>query len=137
MVLLRRALWGSRGGRVCGWLPGLGGCLLGLQVASVGGCGRGRVVVRGWFWVTRVGFGGWCGLLEWVGLVLGRDWGLGMLRGWDPRVGLRPRGFGGCGLVAEGLVGFWWCAGLWVARWVGCRLGLLDGGGRGRVVVRG
>ena len=52
-------------------------------------------------------------------------------------MGLRPRDFGGCGLVAEGFVGFWWCVGFWVAPWVGCRLGLVDGGGRGRVVVRG
>ena len=42
-----------------------------------------------------------------------------------------------CGLVAEGFVGFCRCAGLWVAPWVGCRLGLLDGGSRGLVVVRG
>ena len=49
---------------------------------------------------------------------------LSLVRGWDPRVGLRPRGFGGCGLVAEGFVGFWWCAGLWVAPWIWCQLGL-------------
>ena len=36
--------------------------------------------------------------------------------------------------VAEGFVIFWWCAGLSVAPWVGCRLGLVDGGGRGRVL---
>ena len=35
---------------------------------------------------------------------------LSLVRGWDPTVGLRPRGLGGCGLVAEGFVGFWWCA---------------------------
>ena len=62
---------------------------------------------------------------------------LSLVRGWDPRVGLRPRGLGGCGLVAEGFVGFWWCAGLWVAPWVGCLLGFVDGGGCGLVVVRG
>ena len=49
---------------------------------------------------------------------------LSLVRGWDPRVGLRPRGLGGCGLVAEGFVGFWWCAGLWVAPWVGVSVGL-------------
>ena len=27
---------------------------------------------------------------------------LSLVRGWDPRVGLHPRGLGGCGLVAEG-----------------------------------
>ena len=51
-------------------------------------------------------------------------------------MGLHPRGLSGCGLVAEGFVGFWWCAGLWVAPWVGCRLGFVDGGGCGLVVVR-
>ena len=70
-----------------------------------------------WFWV---GFGVWV----WYGV-------------WDPRVGLRPRVFCGCGLVAEGFVGFWWCAGLWVAPWVECQLGLLDGCCSGLVVVRG
>ena len=62
---------------------------------------------------------------------------LSLVRGWDPRVGLQPRGVGGCSLVAEGFVGFWWCAGLWVAPWVGCRLGFVDGGGCGLVVVKG
>ena len=38
-------------------------------------------------------------------------------------MGLRPLGLSGCGLVAEGFFGFWWCAGLWVASWVGCWLG--------------
>ena len=34
-------------------------------------------------------------------------------------------------------MGFWWCAGLSVAPWVGCQLGLVDGCGRGWIVVRG
>ena len=38
---------------------------------------------------------------------------LSLVRGFDPRVGLRPRGLGGCGLVAEGFVGFWHGVGLW------------------------
>ena len=62
---------------------------------------------------------------------------LSLVRGWDPRVGLHTRGLSGCGLVAEGFVGLWWCAGLWLAPWVGCQLGLVDGGGCGLVVVRG
>ena len=40
-----------------------------------------------------------------------------LVRGWAPSVGLRPRVFGGCGLVAEGFVGLWWCTVLWVAPW--------------------
>ena len=66
----------------------------------------------------------------------------------DPRVGLRSRGLGGCGLVAAGIMGLWWCTvrGLWVApqAWApslrfGCWLGLrlLDGCCCGLVVVRG
>ena len=51
-----------------------------------------------------------------------------LVRGWDPRVGLHPRGLSGRGLVVEGFVGFWWCAGLWVA---------LDGCCCGLVVVKG
>ena len=44
------------------------------------------------------------------------------------------------GLVgAEGFVGIWWCAGWWVAPWVGCLLGFVDGSccQCGLVVVRG
>ena len=62
---------------------------------------------------------------------------LSLVRGWDPGVGLRPWGLGGCGLVVEGFVGFWWCAGLWVAPWVGCQLGFVDGCICSLVVVRG
>ena len=62
---------------------------------------------------------------------------LSLVRGWDPRVGLHPPGLSGCGLVAEGFVGVLWCAGLWVARWVGCQLGFVDGSRCGLVVVKG
>ena len=34
-------------------------------------------------------------------------------------------------------MGFWWCAVLWVAPWVGCWLGFADGVGCGLVVVKG
>ena len=57
---------------------------------------------------------------------------LSLVQGWNPKVGLRSRGLGGCGLVAAGFVGLWWCAGLCVTPWAGCRLGLVDGCGRGR-----
>ena len=63
------------------------------------------------------------------------------LQGLAARMGLCPRGFDGCGLVAEGIVGFWWSVGLWVIPWVGfqVQLGLVAGSGCccGWVVVRG
>ena len=64
---------------------------------------------------------------------------LSLVQGWAPWVGLRPRGFGGCGLVGEGFVGFWWRVGLWLVPWVGFQLGLVTVNGcvGGRVVVRG
>ena len=81
------------------------------------------------------GLSGWCGLLEWVGLVLRWVWGFGSGSG----VGLRPRGVAGCGLVVEGLVacGFarvggslgWVLAGPfgWWRSWPGCCEGLGSG----------
>ena len=100
-------LWWFAGLWVAPWV----GCWLGL---FDGNC-HGRVVVRGWVRVCLVDLGGWCGLLERVGLVLRLVWGLGLVWGWDPRVGLHPLGFGVCGLVAEGFVVF---CGVWVCGWL-------------------
>ena len=84
----------------CGWLLLWSSSCEGLELGF--SCGFQWVV-----WFAGVG-----GLGH--GLGLGLRFGSGM--GWD----LRVQGVGGCGLVAEGFMGFWWCGFLggslgWVA----------------------
>ena len=41
------------------------------------------------------------------------------------------------GFLSGGLCGCLWLVGLWMAPWIGFRLGIVDGCGRGWVVVKG